>query len=224
MEKFLVCSMSIFILLLNPIKALAYGVDEITEVAEETLKVYMDKYTSNDAGEDEKLKAYYFGNYSGFTSYEDFKAGKDIIVRMSVLVYPEKADSSKWSGYQKLDYEGSIYGQGYNVPDYYIRMTKDGEKYKIVYIDFVPEGYAEYVQKMKDKEIDVENINLQELINRAYEEIPEIETTEITEQAGKVEEFKSKNEVIEKTKIKIIIFCSLMIVVCLGIYIRKIIK
>lgn len=109
-------------------------------------------------------------------------------------------------------------GVGYQVPDYYIRMSKIDGEYQIVYIDFVPEGYEEYVQKMKDKGIDVENLDLEKLLNNEYQE-----TTEITEQNGEVQEFKAeKSEVIEKTSRKITLFCGVMIVVSLAIYIKKI--
>ena len=209
--------MSVILFLLNPIKSFAWGMDEVSEAAEETFKAWLDQYTLDSVDEEERLKIYYLSSYSAFNTYEEFTEGGDLVVKMGAIVYPVKENSSKWSQYEKLTYENPKDGVGYIFPETYMRMKKVGEKYEIVYMDVVPEGYEAYVENMKEKGIDVENLDLEKLLYTEYEE-----TTEITEQNAQVQELKAENKIVEKTKMGIIIFFSLMIIVILTCYIRQI--
>lgn len=103
---------SLFILLMVTLvlvsnKSFAWGMDEVSDMAEKVFKEWMNQYTLATANEEEKLKVYYLGSYSAFSSYEEFKEGKDIVVKMGVLVYPVKENSEKWSQFEKLSYENS---------------------------------------------------------------------------------------------------------------------
>lgn len=196
--------------------------DIIYDTVQEVFKQWLEQYTLDTVSEEERIKKeYYTTNYTGFTyNSGEWKEGDDISARIGALVFPVK-ENSKWSQYKKLSYEESQNpnGDGYYPPDYYVKLSKIDGEYKIVYIDFVPEGYQEYAEKMKEKGIDVENLNVEEILNSNYEE-----TTEVVEQNAETLELKAENEIIEKTSMGITIFCSLMIVLSLILYVRKIVR
>lgn len=195
--------------------------DIIYDTVQEVFKEWLEQYTLDTVSEEERIKKeYYTTSFTAFNYDGEWKEGDDISARIGALVYPVK-ENSKWSQYQKLSYEETQNpnGDGYYPPDYYVRLSKIDGEYKIVYIDFVPEGYQEYTEKMKDKGIDIENLNLEEILNSSYEE-----TTEVVGQNAEVPELKAGNEIIEKTSLGITIFCSLMIVLSLILYVRKIVK
>ncbi len=196
--------------------------DIIYDTVQTVFKEWLEQYTLDTVSEEERIKKeYYTTNYTGFTyNSGEWKEGDDISARIGALVFPVKEDS-KWSQYKKLSYEESQNpnGDGYYPPDYYVKLSKIDGEYKIVYIDFVPEGYQEYAEKMKEKGIDIENLNLEEILNNNYEEM-----TEVVEQNAEVLELKAENEIIEKTSMGITIFCSLMIVLSLILYVRKIVR
>ena len=196
--------------------------DIIYDTVQTVFKEWLEQYTLDTVSEEERIKKeYYTTNYTGFTyNSGEWKEGDDISGRIGALVFPVKEDS-KWSQYKKLSYEESQNpnGDGYYPPDYYVKLSKIDGEYKIVYIDFVPEGYQEYAEKMKEKGIDIENLNLEEILNNNYEEM-----TEVVEQNAEVLELKAENEIIEKTSMGITIFCSLMIVLSLILYVRKIVR
>ena len=196
--------------------------DIIYDTVQTVFKEWLEQYTLDTVSEEERIKKeYYTTNYTGFTyNSGEWKEGDDISARIGALVFPVKEDS-KWSQYKKLSYEESQNpnGDGYYPPDYYVKLSKIDGEYKIVYIDFVPEGYQEYAEKMKEKGIDIENLNLEEILNNNYEVM-----SVVLEQNAEVLELKAENEIIEKTSMGITIFCSLMIVLSLILYVRKIVR
>ena len=197
--------MVILFLLLFPMKSLAWGMDEVQEEAEKVFQEWLNQYTAKTASEEERLKIYYLTNCSCFSTYEAFQAGGDIEVKMGALVYPV-SENSKWAQYEKHEYENPKDGIGYYVPDYYMRMSKVDGEYKIVYMDFVPEGYDEYVQKMKEKGIDVENLDLKEILTQEAEE-----KTEVIEQNAETQNLTAENEIVEKTSFGITLVCGVIV-------------
>lgn len=210
--------MMILFLLLFPMKSLAWGMDEVQEEAEKVFQEWLNQYTDKTASEEERLKIYYLTNCSCFSTYEAFQAGGDIVVKMGALVYPV-SENSKWAQYEKYEYENPKDGIGYYVPDYYMRMSKVDGKYKIVYMDFVPEGYDEYVQKMKEKGIDVENLDLKGILTQEAEE-----KTEVIEQNAETQNLTAENKIVEKTSLGITLVCGVTIIGCLIYLARKCIR
>ncbi len=210
--------MMILFLLLFPMKSLAWGMDEVQEEAEKVFQEWLNQYTAKTANEEERLKIYYLINCSCFSTYEAFQAGGDIVVKMGALVYPV-SENSKWAQYEKCEYENPKDGIGYYVPDYYMRMSKVDGEYKIVYMDFVPEGYDEYVQKMKEKGIDVENLDLKEILTQEAEE-----KTEVIEQNAETQNLTAENKIVEKTSLGITLVCGVIIIGCFIYLARKCIR
>ncbi len=210
--------MMILFLLLFPMKSLAWGMDEVQEEAEKVFQEWLNQYTAKTASEEERLKIYYLTNCSCFSTYEAFQAGGDIVVKMGALVYPV-SENSKWAQYEKHEYENPKDGIGYYVPDYYMRMSKVDGEYKIVYMDFVPEGYDEYVQKMKEKGIDVENLDLKEILTQEAEE-----KTEVIEQNAETQNLTAENKIVEKTSLGITLVCGVIIIGCFIYLARKCIR
>ena len=195
--------------------------DIIYDTVQEVFKEWLKQYTLDSVSDEERIKKeYYTASFTAFSYTGEWKEGDDISARIGALVYPA-SENSKWSEYQKLPYEETQNpnGDGYYTPDYYVRLSKIDGEYKIAYIDFVPEGYQEYAEKMKEKGIDIENLNVEEILNINDEEI-----TEVVEQNAETLELKSENEIIEKTSLGITIFCSLMIVLILIFYVRQILR
>lgn len=210
---------SILICCLIPIKCFAFDAEDVYDVVEDVFKDWIKQYTLDSVSEDERIKKeFYVTNYRCFYDYQTFKEGDDISAYIGALVYPLKGEDSKWSKFQKALYPEQNKDVGY-YPDYYVRLSKIDGEYKIVYIDIIPEGYYEYVDKMKNLGIDVENLDLEKLLNSDYEE-----DSEVTKQSGEIQEFKTSNQIIEKTSIGITIFCSFMIGLFIIIYIKKIVK
>ncbi len=83
----------------------------------------------------------------------------------------------------------------------------------------MPEGYDDYVARMKARGIDLENINYAELINSKTE-------TELIAESVEVENFEMGNVIEVKSNINatVVIICSLGLITTLGLTIKRINK
>lgn len=180
-----------------------------------TFEKYFNKYLDESLSDDERLLGYEIVGPFIYTREENYKDGDEIEAKIGAYVFPA-SDTTIWGKNKEIvttDYcldnsQKTIYG--YSTDEYYIRLTKQGEEYEISFIDTFPEGYADFIQRVKDKtSIDLENINYADFINAKS-------TTEVITENAEKENFESAmNEnsmIIEKRiQIGIIVICVILI-------------
>lgn len=191
--------------------------DYIYNGTKENLKQYLK--TEN---EKEKLKGYFIMSCSTYTRDTEYKEQGDLEGRVTLFFVPE-VKSSKWCEHAEEAYT-KIYSK--EIKDYvridgyfttvYIRLGWENDKYVIKFIDNKPEGYDEYVARMKEHGIDVENIDYPSLINANVNVKQEIQETE-------KKEFDTRQMAIGIVNYGIIIVCGglIVLIVIINIVINK---
>lgn len=205
-----------------------YSMDEsyylLDDIVENAFKEYLDKYLDESLPDDERLMDYITAGSSIYTRKENYKDGDDIEAKIGAYVFPvsEKTIWAKDKKIAELQYfnderNSMVTLQGYFTDGYYIRLVKENDKYVIKFIDTLPEGYSEFVQKIKDATgLDLENINYADFTNAKSK-------TEIIAEAAEKENLESANidnQTIIEDKISIVIaaICALLIVIIISSY------
>ncbi len=200
---------------------------QMEDTVKEVFKEYFDKNLDTSLPDEERLVAYIVtgGNYL-YTRQENYKYGDDIEARVGAIVFPASENSVWEKDCEKVyaqEYSKKLGGMfeidGYATEDYYIHLKMQDGKYIITYLDTIPEGFQDFVERMKTHGIDLENLNYEELINSKS-------TTEIIAEAVQKENFETKNIIKTKSRINIlvIVVCSLGIILTLFINIKCIKK
>lgn len=185
---------------------------------------YMDKFLSENVKPEEKIIDYFISSYFPYTRENSFKEGDDIEFSISAFVFPEQ-EQTTWAKNKKKLYTGMYDYQekkweiveGYQTEIYYVHLVYENEKYAIKYIDIKPEGYDDFVERMKTHGINLENMDYAKLINAKSEK-------EIISEVAEVQNFESPNLVIEKINVIIVIFFAILILITLFIYLKKLIN
>lgn len=181
---------------------------------------YFEEYKkSND---EDKLKEYFLGNTSIYTREYEYNEMDDIEARINIFFVPE-SNKSKWrknaqKAYTKVYHKARnefVEIDGYDTA-VYIRLVWENDKYVVKFIDNKPEGYDEFVARMKEHGIDVENIDYAKLINANADIKEEI-------QAAEKKEFEAKQITIGSIKKGIIAVCGslILLIVLINIFINK---
>lgn len=195
---------------------------------------YFDKNLSENLTDEERLLGYFISNCFPYTRGENFKDGDDIEIKISAFVLPasektiwaknkEKVYAATYGkGYCLENNEPKVILEGYNTDEYYIRFSKQNEKYEVAFIDTMPEGYSDFVERMKTHGIDLENIDYAKLINSKSE-------TEIIAEAVQKENFEAEKIIKTKSRINLFVIsvCSFGIIVIIIVninYIKKLKK
>lgn len=194
----------------------------LDNIMEETFKEYFDKYLDDNLPDNERLIDYIITNSFIYTRKENYKDGDDIEAEVGVYVFPS-SENTIWAKDKEVvelkyyDDNKEVNLQGYLTDKYYIRLVKENDKYVIKFIDIYPEGYSEFVQKVKEKTgLDLENINYADFTNAKSK-------TEIIAEAAEKENLESANidsQEISKDKISILIasICTVLIVIIISSY------
>lgn len=188
-------------------------------------KDYFDKYLDENLPDEERLLDYFVSGIFPYTREENFKDGDDIEIKIRAFVIPA-SEKTVWAKNKEKVYVGAYENyklkvalEGYNTDEYYVHFKKQDGKYNVSYIDTMPEGYDDYVARMKARGIDLENINYAELINSKTE-------TELIAESVEVENFEIGNVIEVKSNINatVVIICSLGLIATLGLTIKRIKK
>lgn len=214
--------------ILFPIENYAKFVDYENKISKKVFEDWLKEQTLDTVNEDERIKEDFdIDSYgicyenSSDDSYKPFELGDEIYVHIGALVSPVNPESEYWKNFEKVEIAGIP--AKYRIM-YYIKMTQvEGEEYKITYMETVPEGYEEYIQRMNDMGIDIENMNFDEYFEFEYEDANEPET-QTKMQEVQTKEYKAENKIVENTSFAISIFCAIMIVVCFAVYIKNLRK
>lgn len=196
---------------------------QMEDTVKDVFKEYFDKNLDENLPNEKRLVDYIItGGDALYTKKEDYKYGDDIEAKVGAIVFPasensdwekdcEKVYANKYS--EKLG--GMFEIEGYATKDYYIHLKMQDGKYTITYLDTVPEGFQEFVERMKTHGIDLENLNYEELINSKS-------TTEIIAEAVQKENFETENIIKTKSRINILVvaLCSIGIVLTIFINIK----
>ncbi len=186
---------------------------------------YFDKYLDENLPDEERLLDYFVSGIFPYTREENFKDGDDIEIKIRAFVIPA-SEKTIWAKNKEKVYVGAYENyklkvalEGYNTDEYYIHFKKQDGEYNVSYIGTMPEGYDDYVARMKARGIDLENINYAELINSKTE-------TELIAESVEVENFEMGNVIEVKSNINatVVIICSLGLITTLGLTIKRINK
>lgn len=205
---------------------------QMEDTIKKVFKEYFDKNLNEKLSDEERLIDYIVtGGDCLYTKKENYKYGDDIEAKVGAIVFPA-SENTVWSkkcekvvgkeyGYGKN--EGKIVEiEGYATEDYYIHLKMQDEKYIITYLDTVPEGFSDFVERMKTHGIDLENIDYAKLINSKSE-------TEIIAEAVQKENFEAEKIIKTKSRINLFVIsvCSFGIIVIIIVninYIKKLKK
>lgn len=191
--------------------------DYIYDGTKEHFKQYL-----NTENEKEKLKGYFIMGTSCYTRDTEYKEQGDIEAKV-ILFFVPGVKSSKWCEYAEKAYT-KIYSEkikdfieidGY-FTEIYIRLVWENDKYVIKFMDNKPEGYDEFVARMKEHGIDVENIDYPSLINAEENVQKEIQEAE-------KKEFNTRQVSIGTLEQWIILVCGVLIflIILINIFINK---
>lgn len=184
---------------------------------------YFEEYKKSN--NEDKIKEYFLGNQAIYTREYEYNEKDDIEARINIFFVPE-SNKSKWcknaqKAYTKIYHKAKnefIEIEGYTTA-VYIRLVWENDKYVVKFIDNKPEGYDEYVARMKEHGIDVENIDYPSLINAKVDIKEEI-------QAAEKKEFNSKQTAISFMNKIIITVCGVLIflIIMINFMINKKVK
>lgn len=172
---------------------------QMSDYIYEITKEYFNQYLITE-NEKEKMKGFFITEYFPYTRDTEYSEKKDIEGKVTIFFVPE-VKSSKWCDYADKAYT-KIYSEknkefieinGYYT-HIYVRLIWENDKYVIGFIDSKPEGYDEFVARMKDHGIDVENIDYPSLINAKTDIKEEIQVAEKKEFDVKQTEIKILNK------------------------------
>ncbi len=186
-------------------------------------KVYFDKNLDESLPDEERLLDYFISGIFPYTREENFKYGDDIEIKISAFVIPA-SEKTIWAKNKEKVYTGAYQNyklkvalEGYNTDEYYMHFKMQDGKYNVSYIGNMPEGFDDYVERMKARGIDLENIDYAELINSKTE-------TELIAESVQVENFEMENVINTKSNINIatIIICSLGLTLTIILAVKRI--
>lgn len=203
--------------ILFPIENYAKFVDYQYNISHKVFENWLKEQTLDTVSEDERItEDFDIDSYSSCNT-KTFELGDEIYIYTSALVTPVNPESEYWKSFEKVEIAGIP--AKYRMK-YYIKMTQiEGEDYKITYMGEVPDGYEEYVQRMNDMGIDIENMNFDEYFEFEYEDENETKLQEV-----QTKEYKAENKIVENTSFAISILCAIMIVICFAVYIKNLKK
>lgn len=188
---------------------------QMEDTVKEVFREYFDKNLDFNLSDEERIVDYIITGGSTYTRAENYKYGDDIEGIIGAIVFPA-SEKTIWAKDTYNVVFGEIYNKktkdilkidGYATKDYYIHLKMQDGKYVITYLDTVPEGYYDFVERMKNHDIDLENLNYAELINSKT-------TTEVIAEAVQKENFEIENVVKTKSQINfvVILICSFGII------------
>ena len=194
---------------------------KMQDIAVETFKEYFNKYISEELPDEERILDYFISGYFSYTRDYEYNDGDDIELKIRAFVIPA-SDNTTWAK-GKDKYIGRLYTdkeciiEGYYTEYYYLHLVYQDGKYVIAYMDTKPEGFDDFVERMKTHGIDLLNIDYAELINSKSE-------TELISQAAQYHNYNSENISLVEEKIGkvIIVTCSILIFGIVFIYFRSI--
>lgn len=192
---------------------------------------YFNQYLGENLPEEERLVDYLLTNSFIYTRRENYKDGDDIEVCLTAYVFPASSKTvwSKDKKIMELEYYDEKTSErkhleGYFTDRYYLRLVKENDKYVIKFMDNLPEGYSEFVQRIKDKTgLDLENINYADFTNAKSK-------TEVIADAAEKSKLESSKkleaEKLFEERVSLIIasICTFLIVVIMFNYSRYLIK
>lgn len=200
---------------------------QMEDTVKTVFKEYFDKNLDENLPDEERLIDYIVtGGDCLYTKKENYKDGDDIEAKVGAIVFPA-SENTVWSKKCEKVYAreyskkiGEMFEiEGYVTEDYYIHLKNQDGKYTITYLDTLPEGFANFVERMKKHGIDLENIDYAELINSKS-------TTEIIAEAVEKENFESENVIRTKSQINIVVIsiCVLGIILTIILNLKVILK
>ena len=140
------------------------------DLEEKFFREYFDKFLDESLPEEERIVDYFFCQ-----DYVDnlYPSEDKIYASASAYVFPA-SENTVWAkeGVKVrthplmphiLSDGRKIFLEGYLTEKYYYNIEKIDGEYQVTYWNTVPEGYDDYIERMKSHGIDLENIDFAEL-------------------------------------------------------------
>lgn len=199
----------------NHISMYASGIDtgiydvylKLSEIIKEKVDSLIKDYISKDYPEEQKIRTDYsivVSNIYSISKEKPYKDGDDIVAVFQVYAHPIDGSNNYWKeNFSNNELYYDKYKDEYSVFIYYfIRLSTNAEtgEYEIAYIDSKPENFDKAMADLKEKGIDLENLDVKKLLNTNYaDEIKAVSSTNTITESAKKNEYNSKQ--IEEIKI-----------------------
>lgn len=197
---------------------------KIVKIINEKIDEYIDENFLNE----QKIEDMYTKNVLNIYSITDEKPyndGDDITALVSVCVTPIDPSNNYWK--ENFTNNETSYNQFedkyYVTMNYFLRLEFNQEigEYKIAYIDFKPENLEQYISDLKDKGIDLYDLDINKIMNISYaDEIKPVASSNTIATSGSKTEYNAANtEEISNIALGIrvisIILMGFIIVICI---------
>lgn len=194
--------------------------DEPTiEIIKDTTDEYVKKYTLENCPIEQRIeKEYYQSILSIYSTTEGYKNKEDIKALISINATPVDGTSNYWKeNFTNNELYYNEYVKKYYLTVYYfvrLSFNEESNKYELAYIDFKPENLEEEISRLKEKGLDIENIDVKELMKINYDDqivaIPGTETSSISAEkteynSKQIEEISNTAQIIRTVCISLII-------------------
>lgn len=200
----------------------------LNDIIEEIFKKYFDKYLTEEVSDEERLNDYIISNTFIYTKKENYQDGDDIEADLRVYVFPA-SENSTWSQdkqilkceYYDKEQEEKLCLEGYLTEKYYIRLSKENDEYVIKFMDSLPEGFHEFVEKIKTEVgLDLENINYADFINAKSQTEIIAESVETENLNSSLTVSQEESTIKDRVSLVIIITCGILIFAIVSSYFR----
>lgn len=209
--------------------------NKLNNILKTKVEKYMEKYTSDECPEDQKIADKFYVEMNSLYSFEkafdDYSNSRDISLLAVVSAEPINGNSNYWK--ENFSNNELYYNEQENkysvIMNYFVRLSKSSEtgEYEIAYIDLKPENYDNYIAEFKEtKGVDLENLDIEKILNTDYgDEIkPVASSNTVAFGADKKEYDSAQIKEISNISVVIRVICTLILSAFIILYIiRKIV-
>lgn len=207
---------------------------EAVKIVREKMEEYAKRFTSEDCPEEQKIQEDYYIYVEDLYSVDDenpYKAGDDIEALVQISATSINGTSNYWKenfSNNELyydEYEGKYYVHMY----YFVRLSvvPETNEYEIAYIDFKPENFEQKLSELKDKGIDLENLDVKRILDTKYtDDIEVVPSSKTSVTSGEKTEYNDTQiQKISNTSNIIRVICIILLVfiglICIGKCFKK---
>ena len=206
---------------------------EVLRIIEDNIEKYVNKFTNEDYPKEQRIESKYTKQVNAIYSITEdnpYNDGDDIVALVSIYVIPIDPSSNYWK--ENFTNNETSYNQFedkyYITMNYFLRLEFNQEigEYQIAYIDFKPENLDRYLSDLKEKGIDLYDLDINKIMNISYDdEIRPVASSNTVEISGNKTEYSAANiEEISKIALIIRVISIILMVLIIAICVIQISK